>query len=296
MDKTLQQALEDNSARVEAALDSYTASEDGDIARLTESQRYSLLGGGKRIRPFLAMEFCRMHGGDDAAALPFACALEMIHTYSLIHDDLPCMDDDDLRRGKPTNHKVFGEASALLAGDALLTCAFEVAATNPHVSEKQALAAVKVLAACAGPCGMIGGQEIDLRGEGETLPFPLLLKLHALKTGAMIQASAILGCLAAGLDENSSAVRDARAYAKGIGLAFQIVDDILDACSTEEELGKSTGGDATHQKTTFLRYFDVDGARDYARRVTDEAIGALRPYAHHETLEALAVYLLHRTF
>ncbi|MBQ8439041.1 MAG: polyprenyl synthetase family protein, partial [Clostridia bacterium] len=166
--------------------------EDEDLKPLLDSERYSLFAGGKRIRPMLALEFCRMFGGEDEAALPFACAVEMIHTYSLIHDDLPCMDNDDMRRGKPTNHKVFGESTALLAGDALLTGAFEAAASNRAVDAEVAVKAVAYLANCAGRYGMVGGQIMDLEGEHKKLSLDELLKLHSLKTGALISAAAVM--------------------------------------------------------------------------------------------------------
>ena len=178
------------------------------------TQTYSLLGGGKRIRPFLANEVCLMLGGDSRASMPFAMAVEMIHTYSLIHDDLPCMDDDDMRRGKPSNHKVFGEAYALLAGDALLTNAFAVASSNSFVDAKTVVKALQLIAEAAGDAGMIGGQFIDLEGEIRRLSLDELLVLHNLKTGKMIELSAKLGCLAAGYDENSEEFKKVSVYAQ----------------------------------------------------------------------------------
>ena len=278
---------------VENELASIFAREDSDINSLLDAEKYSLFAGGKRIRPFLTIEFCKMFGGDVKAALPFGCAVEMIHTYSLIHDDLPCMDDDDLRRGKPTNHKVFGYSTALLAGDGLLTHAFGVAASNKYVSCDVALEAVKTLSECAGEFGMVGGQIIDLKGENEKLPLDKLLKLHSLKTGALIRASALMGAYAATCKKDSEEVRAALEYASGIGLAFQIIDDILDVIATEESMGKSLS-DADRNKTTFMTYYSIDEARKYATELTEKAISAISCYSGSEALTDLAVYLLER--
>lgn len=278
----------------EGALGVYMERDDEDIKTLIESERYSLFAGGKRIRPFLTLEFCKLFGGDERAALPFAAAVEMIHTYSLIHDDLPCMDNDDLRRGKPTNHKVFGYSTALLAGDGLLTRAFGVAASNPYVDSSVAVAAVKALSDAAGEFGMIGGQIIDLYGEKERLSEEKLLKLHALKTGALIKVSAELGCLAAGCAEDSVEMAAALEYAAKIGLAFQIIDDIMDVTVSEEVLGKSAGSDAENNKTTFMTYYSVEDAKQYAAKLTAEAVSAIADYAGSETLTDLAAYLLDR--
>ena len=268
--------------------------EDDDIRVLLDSERYSLFAGGKRIRPLLTLEFCRMFDGEDAAALPFACAVEMIHTYSLIHDDLPCMDDDDLRRGKPTNHKVFGESTALLAGDSLLTGAFEAAASNTAVPPEIAAKAVAYLANSAGRYGMVGGQIMDLAGEKKKLTLDQLLKLHSLKTGALIGAASVLGALAAGVDLTDPRMEDVVTYAENIGLAFQIVDDILDCTGDAESLGKNVGVDAEHQKNTFMSFYTVEQAQFYADRLTQDAIGAIRKYRNSETLCTLAEWLATR--
>lgn len=287
-------ALQENAALVEEALRTYTAPNDPDFAPELAAERYSLLAGGKRIRPTLVLEFCRLLGGTDAAALPFAAAVEMVHTYSLIHDDLPCMDDDDLRRGRPTCHKQFGESTALLAGDGLLTRAFEVLASNTAVSAEQARSAVCVLSRAAGSFGMIGGQVMDLAGEGAPLTEEALCKLHAHKTGALIRASVLLGCLAAGVPEDDPRAVAACRFAEGIGLAFQIVDDVLDATASAEELGKSVGSDERSEKTTFLTYYTPDAALAYARRVTDTAKRAIAALPNAERLLALADYLIER--
>lgn len=285
-----------NSELCEKALASYCKDGDKELQTLFDAESYSLLGGGKRIRPFIVNQVCVSLGGSLEASMPFAAALEMIHTYSLIHDDLPCMDDDDMRRGKPTNHKVFGYSTALLAGDALLTKAFLVAASNPHVDRATASAAVCALGEAAGECGMIGGQIIDLMGETKKLEFEQLLRLHSLKTGALIRCAAELGALAAGYERGDEKTKEAVKYADGIGLAFQVIDDILDATSTAEEIGKSVGGDAERNKTTFLTYFDINGAEDYARKLTADSVKAIESWESSEILCDLAEYLLNRKY
>ena len=285
-----------NADKVESALGVYCTREDEDIQLIFDAEAYSLLGGGKRIRPFLVNEFCRALGGDESVSMPFACALEMIHTYSLIHDDLPCMDDDDMRRGKPTNHKKFGYANALLAGDALLTGAFAVAASNPNTDDRTRAEAVRLLADAAGDRGMIGGQVMDLAGESCVWELEKLERLHSMKTGALIECAALLGCLSAGYSKDSEQAAAASEYARKIGLAFQVIDDILDATASAEELGKSVGGDADHNKTTYLTYFSVDEAKEYAERLTNEAKAALSPIEDREVLTSLADYLLSRSY
>ena len=286
-----------NAALTEAALTQYTAEQDADFASVLEAERYSLLAPrAKRIRPTLVLEFCRLFGGKDEAALPFAAAIEMIHTYSLIHDDLPAMDDDDYRRGRPTCHKAFGEATAILAGDSLLTRAFEVAASNTAVTADVVREAVRRLARAAGSFGMIGGQIIDLAGEKTRLDMETLLKLHAHKTGALIRVSAVLGCLAAGVLPDSAEFEAAERYAAQIGLAFQIVDDVLDATADEETAGKSVGSDAEKGKTTFLTYYTPEEALSYADRLTEEAKAALPNDKNTEFLAELADYLIKRKY
>ncbi len=290
----IKQILAADAELVNDVLRGYFARNDEDIKELLESERYSLFAGGKRIRPFLTLEFCKLFGGSAEAALPFGCALEMIHTYSLIHDDLPCMDDDDLRRGKPTNHKVFGYSTALLAGDALLTHAFGVAASNDLVESNAVAQAVKLLSEQAGEFGMVGGQIIDLAGESEKLSLDKLIKLHSMKTGALILAACLMGVIAAGYPIDSGEAASAAEYAEKIGLAFQIIDDILDATATEEELGKSVGSDAESNKTTFLSYYSAEEAYAYAGTLTAEAVSAISSYEGSEVLTDFAVYLLDR--
>lgn len=286
----IKQRIVENATTVENALRDFFTRKNN--TTLYKAMEYSTMCGGKRIRPFLVIEFCKLFGGSAEAAIPYACALEMIHTFSLIHDDLPCMDNDDLRRGKPTNHKVFGEAPALLAGDALVFAAFECASSNIHTDTEKRLAAVQVLAKASGADGMCEGQMIDIESEGKTLSFDQLLNLHAHKTGALIRAAAKLGAIAAGGSDADIQVADT--YGAGIGLAFQIIDDILDRYGSTEELGKPIGSDQKNEKTTFLSFMDAEEALKYAKTVSDEACNAIRGYTGSETLCSLAEYLLTR--
>ena len=292
----LNNALAQNSDRTEAALALFFDSKscEGSLNTIREAQEYSLLGGGKRIRPFLVNEVCRMLGGSEEASMPFAVAIEMIHTYSLIHDDLPCMDDDDMRRGKLTSHKVFGEANAVLAGDALLTNAFLAAAGNKKVSPNVCVRAIELLSIAAGDAGMIGGQVIDIEGESRSLDFDELLRLHSLKTGKLIEVSAALGCLAAGYDESSDKYARCCAYARYIGLAFQAVDDLLDVTGDEAIVGKTLSSDAENSKTTFLSFYDVEGVKAYAAELTKKAIDEIECLDEGRILTTLAEYLLER--
>ena len=294
--EALELKLQENSDTLEGAFVDYFENKNIDkgIAPFLATEKYSLLGGGKRIRPFLTNEVCAMLGGDINASMPFAMAVEMIHTYSLIHDDLPCMDDDDMRRGKPSNHKVFGEAYALLAGDALLTNAFAIAASNKYTDAKNTARAIELIADAAGDAGMIGGQFIDLEGEMRSLSLDELLVLHNHKTGKMIELSAVLGCLAAGYTEDTEELAHVRAYAQRIGLAFQVVDDILDVEGDEATVGKTLKSDAENQKTTFLSFFDVARAKRYAQSLTQEAKIEISKINNSEILNTLADYLVTR--
>lgn len=280
---------------IEPELEKIYPEGEGIAKVLYDAERYSLLAGGKRIRPALVIETCRMLGGKLEAALPFACAIEMIHTYSLIHDDLPCMDDDDLRRGKPTNHKVFGEAYATLAGDGLLTDAFAICAMNPHVSGDCAAAAVAILSSAAGSYGMVKGQVIDIYGETNKLSEAELVELHSGKTGALICAAVQLGCLAAGYAPNHERTESLTRFAQNIGLVFQIIDDILDVTSNNEELGKSVGSDKEKNKTTFMSFFTIDEAREYAAKLTADAISEIDQIERSERLIHLAMFLCNRS-
>ena len=292
-DEILELLMHRDATLTEQAMRAYYT-DDEDIQNLLDAEQYSLFAGGKRIRPLLTLEFCRLFGGDEAAALPFACAVEMIHTYSLIHDDLPCMDNDDLRRGKPTNHKVFGETTALLAGDSLLTGAFEAAASNTVAGPEVSAKAVAYLASCAGRNGMIGGQIMDLEGEKKKLTLDQLLKLHSMKTGALISAASVMGALAAGVGLTDPRMEDVVTYAENIGLAFQIVDDILDQTGDAAVLGKNVGVDAEHQKNTFMTFYSVKEAQFYADRLTEDAIRAIKKYPDSDALCSLAKWLATR--
>ena len=286
--------VSENKALIEAELEKLYTVDTSPASKLYEAQRYSLLSGGKRIRPSLVIESCRMLGGNVEAAIPFAEAVEMIHTYSLIHDDLPCMDDDDMRRGNPTCHKVYGEAMATLAGDGLLTDAFSVCVMNPHVTGDCAATAVALLSGAAGSFGMVRGQVTDLYGESNKLTEEQLVELHLGKTGAMICVSVQLGALAAGIAPNDERVEKLTAFAQRIGLAFQIIDDILDATASEEVLGKSVGSDKDKNKTTFLSFFTVEQARAQAEDMTSSAIKQIADIEGSERLIALALYLCDR--
>lgn len=291
---SLELALKKNCELTENALADFfeDKSESGCLGIIMQAEKYSLLGGGKRIRAFLVNEVARMLGADLSASMPFAAAVEMIHAYSLIHDDLPCMDDDDFRRGKPSNHKVYGEAYALLAGDALLTNAF-LALTKANVPSSVLAEAVAALSNAAGDEGMIGGQVTDLEGEGRKLSFDELLTLHSLKTGKMIEVSALLGCLAAGKKTDDEITLRVCAYARAIGVVFQAVDDLLDVIGDESVVGK-TLSDKDNNKTTFLSFFDIAGVKDHAKRLTEQAIAEIETIDNSDTLRELAWYLLQR--
>ena len=261
---------------------------------LYESMRYSLLAGGKRIRPVLTLEFARLAGlADWKTALPMACALELVHTYSLIHDDLPCMDNDDLRRGRPSCHKAFGEATAMLAGDVLLTEAFEAIANAPACPQA-CVQAAKALGLGAGSRGMVYGQELDLKYEALAATEEQLRLIHRNKTGALINAAVQMGAAAAGADADQC--RALEAYAYGIGLVFQIVDDVLDVTSTPEQLGKPIGSDSENGKTTFATLYGVEGTMALAQRVNEKTCSALRETFGEKSafLEQLAQQLLTR--
>ena len=283
--------LTEDAALVESLLDTLYRGGGRCDAVLDDACRYSLMAGGKRVRPALTLEFCRLFGGDPECALPFAAAVEIIHTFSLIHDDLPCMDDDDLRRGRPTNHKVFGEAYALLAGDGLALDAFGLVASNTRVSGHARVKAVELLSRAAGTGGMVRGQVMDMFGEQNELTYKELLSLHANKTGALIRVAAQLGVLAAGYGADSPEMKAAEGYAERVGLAFQVIDDILDATSTPDLLGKSVGGDADHHKNTFLTFSSIPDAEIFADTLTEQAVSMIAPYEGSERLVALAAYL-----
>ena len=263
-----------------------------------DSMRYSVENGGKRVRPLLTLLFCDACGGDVKKALPVAEAVEYIHTYSLIHDDLPCMDNDDFRRGKPSNHKVYGEAFALLAGDGLLTAAFE-RITDLHkaglYSADVAVNAIYTLSHLAGSRGMIGGQVIDLINEDNAdADIDSLMLMDNLKTGALIEAACVMGCIVAEADE---AKKNAAAeFAKKIGLAFQIKDDILDVTGTLEKLGKMVGSDEQNGKSTYVTLLGVDKCQELVDKLTEEAMSALGAFDDNEALKEYAEYLSKRDY
>lgn len=263
---------------------------DASYGQLQEAMRYSLLAGGKRIRPVLTAAFAELFGGDWKKAVPFGCALELVHTYSLIHDDLPCMDDDDLRRGKPTCHKVYGETLAVLAGDALQPEAFALIAHTPDMSAEQRIDAVSVLAKACGADGMVAGQVLDtvccVQDE------ELLTLLHRLKTGAMIAGAAELGCVAAEMSAEKRA--QAVEYAAQLGLAFQIRDDMLDVVGDEEVFGKPIGSDREEGKVTFVDLRGLDGCAKLVEKCTARAKAAVAGWPDHEFLFTLADQMVGR--
>lgn len=292
-EQNIEKEMADAAAIINTRLDEILSFGDKDVQKLVDGMRYSAMSSGKRIRPFLTLLVCKTLGGDPSASLDYACALELIHNYSLIHDDLPAMDNDDYRRGKLTNHKVFGEATAILAGDALLTYAFEVAASNDKMPPADNLKAVLMLAQAAGPEGMIAGQQLDIASEGRVLGLDSLLKIHRLKTGALINAAVMLGVLASGRSDDAGIVVACSKYAEGIGLCFQIIDDILDAVYSQEETGKSSS-DAQNEKVTFASVMPTEEAYDYAVKTTVEAIAAVSAIDKNQSLTAFAKYLLLR--
>lgn len=268
----------------------------GDVPQkpLYEAMRYSLLAGGKRIRPVMVLKFAEACGADMEKALPIACAVEMLHTYSLIHDDLPCMDNDDLRRGKPTNHKVFGECTAVLAGDALQAAAFETILLSDLPNDIKAEAA-KELAVAAGENGICGGQYLDMDGEKRKLSIQDITNIHTLKTASMIRAAARMGVIAGGGTERQ--LEAAAKYADAVGIAFQIRDDVLDYTSTTEELGKPVGSDRENEKSTFASIFGTDACEALIHERTEAAKAAARyAFENPEFLVWLADMLAKRKY
>jgi geranylgeranyl diphosphate synthase type II len=280
-------------AVVEARLATIFA--DGSVpGPLAASMDYSLLAGGKRLRPVLCLAWAGLAGGDAERVLDFACAIECIHTYSLIHDDLPAMDNDDLRRGKPSNHKQFDEATAILAGDGLLTEAFTLAASLELPAER-VLRAIAHLSAAAGPRGMVGGQVLDMGLTGKAATLPQLREMHAKKTGALIESSCVTGCVLGGGTQDLAA--RASAYGRAIGLAFQVTDDILDVVGDEKDLGKPVGSDEAQGKSTYPALLGIEQSRTLARESVDQALDALAGFEHPKAgfLRAVARYILDRT-
>lgn len=258
---------------------------------VVRAMKYSISNGGKRLRPILVLEFCKACGGDINDALPLACAIEYIHTYSLIHDDLPCMDDDDMRRGSPSCHKMFGEATALLAGDALLTHAFDLI-TDADIDDGAKVSAVSLLSQNAGVGGMIGGQVLDLKYENADPSISELVTVHKLKTGALISAACLLGCIAGDADSNQ--IVAASKFAYNLGIAFQIKDDLLDVLGDEEKLGKPIGSDAENNKVTYVSLVGVEKAQSDVVSLTNSALSQLGCFDDTEFIENLAISLVSR--
>jgi geranylgeranyl diphosphate synthase type II len=289
--------LKEQCARIDSALDLYLPRETELPHSVHKAMRYSVFAGGKRVRPILMLAACQAVGGDTGRAIPAACAMEMIHTYSLIHDDLPAMDDDDFRRGNPTSHKVFGEAIAILAGDALLTEAFKLTSDPRFAGDCEAtvqLAVIHEIAASAGSYGMVGGQVVDMESEGKPdIDLPTVQYIHTHKTGALIKASVVAGALLGGADEKSlSAITR---YGEAAGLAFQIADDILDIEGTTEEIGKDAGSDQARGKATYPAVIGLADARVEARNMMDEAMRALEIFgAEADPLREIAAYIVNR--
>ncbi len=294
LDSYLQTCLQ----QVETTLDSYLPKSATLPTSLHDSMRYSVFAGGKRIRPVLMAAACEAVGGQPEDVLPAAAAVEMIHSYSLIHDDLPAMDDDDLRRGKPTNHKVYGEAIAILAGDGLLTEAFILLSNPqilPHVPPSARLEIIHQLSRASGSLGMVGGQVVDMESEGTDIDLPTLEYIHTHKTGALILAAIEIGAIIGGA---SAAQRLAlHRYAEAAGLAFQVADDILDIVADQSQLGKDVGSDEERGKATYPALLGLEGARQRARDLRDMAFTALKPFGDEaRPLRDIATYIIDRSF
>ena len=289
--------LKEQCARIDAALDRFLPRETELPHSIHKAMRYSIFAGGKRVRPILMLAACQAVGGDTGCAIPAACAMEMIHTYSLIHDDLPAMDDDDFRRGNPTNHKVFGEAIAVLAGDALLTEAFKLA-SDPRFTDgcepSGLLAVIHEIATCAGSYGMVGGQVVDMESEGRhDIDLATVQYIHTHKTGALIKASVVAGALLGGASGQQLAA--IARYGEAAGLAFQITDDILDIEGTTEEIGKDAGSDEARGKATYPAVMGLAAAKLEAQSMMDEALRALEIFgAEADTLREIARYIVQR--
>ena len=291
MKPEMKECLKDYQQFIEAYMDENCFCYDNEPQKvLFDAMRYSLLAGGKRLRPIFVFDFCRMCGGDWKQAAPFAAAIEMVHTYSLIHDDLPCMDNDDYRRGRLTNHKVFGEANAVLAGDALLTAAFAYLAKAPYDAETR-IRAVAVLADCAGELGMVGGQVLDMMSEERQCTAQEVIDIQSRKTGALIKAGCLLGVLAG--KGSAEQFRSAADFAAHLGLAFQIRDDMLDVIGNAEELGKAVGVDTA--KNTFVQLYGLEKCDALVREHTAKAEAALDGFEEAEFMRSLSHYLVGRT-
>lgn len=279
---------------VESRLQQLIASQHTPYQPLFDAARYALFSGGKRLRPQLTLATCELLGADPELALNPACAIEMIHTYSMIHDDLPCMDDDDFRRGKPTVHRAFSEGLAVLAGDYLLTVAFEILADAPGLDAQQRIELVKVASQVSGAHGMIGGQVMDLANEGRAADAKTLQTIHELKTGALIQGSVTCGAIAA--RASTEQLQQLRLFSEAIGLAYQIVDDIIDVTHSEAKHGKAKSSDLAHAKMTYVSCLGVQGAQAEAERQLEKAINLLHGFSGNaDSLRNLAQRMVHRS-
>lgn len=294
MDDYLKRNLDEYVKFTENALKKFSYSGKlGSQSSVSDAMNYSLDAGGKRIRPVLVQAFCKMCGGNVEAAESPAAAIEMIHTFSLIHDDLPCMDDDDFRRGKPSCHKQFGEACAVLAGDALAIRPFQIIAEDNNLNSETKVKLISELASSSGAEGMIGGQIIDIENEQrDNVDENNLINMYALKTGKLIKTSCVMGCIVAGADDEQ--IKNAVEYAKCLGLAFQIVDDYLDVVADEKILGKPVGSDENENKTTFVTLYGVEGAKQRAEELTKMALEILDRFDNNRFLKELTKYLLDR--
>ncbi len=290
----LNEYLSDRRALVDAALYKFLPSIEARPQKLHEAIRYSVLAPGKRLRPILALASADAVNGNCELVLQTACALECIHVFSLIHDDLPCMDDDDYRRGRLTNHKVYGEAMAMLAGDALLTLAFELIADNlSTVAPERVVMALKMISNATGTWGMVGGQVVDIESEGQAIEFETLKYIHAHKTGALLTASSVAGALLVGADDDQLAALTQ--YGKSIGLAFQIADDILDIVGDQAKIGKPVGSDEGNDKATYPKFFGLDDSRKMAHTEVQNAIDAISGFGSAaDPLRAIAGYIIER--
>ena len=285
--------LKEKITKINSSLTRYMSYEENPQSIIYDAMKYSLFAGGKRLRPVIMLLVSDMLSGDENEVMPFACAMEMIHTYSLIHDDLPSMDNDDLRRGKPTNHKVYGEAMAILAGDSLLNRAFEITSNHKYKNPERALSAIASLSNSSGTEGMIGGQTVDIQSEGKKISEDELLYLHTLKTGAIIRSSGVIGAIMAGASKDEiKAIDD---FCKNLGIAFQIQDDLLDVTGNEAELGKPIGSDTDSEKTTFVSLFGIEGTKKAVCDYTNKAISSLEIFGEKANiLIELANYLINR--
>ena len=290
--EALLDAMRQSAARVEQVLERILPAADAQPLRLHSAMRYSALGAGKRVRPLLVYSVGSLLGAQRSALDIPAAAVELIHAYSLVHDDLPAMDDDDLRRGRPTCHCAFDEATAILAGDALQTLAFEILSRDPHTDAATRLAMLNTLAQASGSKGMAGGQALDLSAVGQNLDLAALEQMHRMKTGALITASVQLGALGAAADARTQ--NQLAQYARAIGLAFQVRDDVLDVISPSHTLGKTQGKDASDGKPTYVSLLGLDGAQTLAAQLCEEALSALHDLPKNDILRDLAHYIVTR--